>query len=990
MEHDDEAAAPATGPGPVRIRLRAEDVKAAALSRNGLTYKGFGMLSGNATSSLLLDYKSEHPEVYWRLMRTLFGGDRPILTTIKIEMGNDRNNSTGPDAASMRERDEYPAVGREPGFQLAADARRYQPGVHVSILRWCSPAWVRTDDDVYLWYKNTILAVYRRFGFMVDSVNPGVNERKPDLGWVCEFARRVRSDTVGFVAASGPDSPGGFRSEREMSLFHAIRVITSDEETTGTFARELIDAPRLLHAVDVASYHYSVEDDDEGNFTALADRFDKEIWNSEAQAVFSNSADRANNTMGDGRDGSAGTGIGGIGGPLEMANTLIKGFVRSRRTHTIYQPAVGSCYENMEYAAKELISARDPWSGWIYYDAGCAVLEHFCHFARLGWESTNRDDDADMNGIWRAIPQASGCEVTGNNPVSGARHGEPSFMTLAQPQGEDVTVVIVNDSPYVRRYRIGLDAALRAAGKPMAVWCTAASHRGDRYDSGWMRPAALIEGRREGDGEEPGSGKDGVEYSCDIQPWSMATLTTVHCLERGCGDVLVPLPGFASVLPATREASRSVLGECALAEGATLAGTTATSGTTAMPGTQAAEISTLVQAGARSFAGAGAVGGGAPAAGSGPDRSRSRCAILYADDFRYAHERPVEVYENDRLTTVGYVESRGGDAGAIPRFTTDTNGAFEIVPDHGRGRVLRQQIDWAHAGDAWIAGDPRTAIGDMRWANYRASVEVSFDDWTGPTPYALLGAREMGGSARTDDICWVDFLLHADGAWLLRHYGEEVARGNAQDLDVGAEANGCRPFAPGAGPWNALALEVNGPVAVAYVNGARIAGWHDDAPQTAGRINLGTSLHTVRFGDLQVRSIAGAFPYYRDIIDDMHMRSWDDGTEILRYRGPWAHDNGQGMFTYMRTLSRVSCTGASVSHTFTGTGLDLFGPSGGRAAVDVVVDGHLLRRAAPVMPTRGSLRCQFRVHGLPRARHTVTFRTANDREFRLDALGVIP
>ncbi len=42
-------------PGMVEMRLRAEAVKAAARNCNGLTYKGFGVLSGNATSSLLLD-----------------------------------------------------------------------------------------------------------------------------------------------------------------------------------------------------------------------------------------------------------------------------------------------------------------------------------------------------------------------------------------------------------------------------------------------------------------------------------------------------------------------------------------------------------------------------------------------------------------------------------------------------------------------------------------------------------------------------------------------------------------------------------------------------------------------------------------------------------------------------------------------------------------------------------------------------------------------
>src|SRR5208337_152545 len=74
----------------------------------------------------------------------------------------------------------------------------------------------------------------------------------------------------------------------------------------------------------------------------LAEQFDKELWTSEAQATFGNTAFRPNNNMMD--PTVAGTGIGGINSALEMGNTIIKGFVDSRRTHFVYQPAIGSFY----------------------------------------------------------------------------------------------------------------------------------------------------------------------------------------------------------------------------------------------------------------------------------------------------------------------------------------------------------------------------------------------------------------------------------------------------------------------------------------------------------------------------------------------------------------------------------------------------------------------------------------------------------------------
>ncbi|MCH9274852.1 DUF1080 domain-containing protein [Bifidobacterium amazonense] len=917
----------------VDVALGAADVAAAARNRNGLTYKGFGVLSGNATSALLMDYKAEHPDAYWTLVRTLFAGERPLMNTVKIEMGNDRNNSTGPNVATMRDRDEYPAVRREPGFQLAADARRYQPGVHVSILRWHAPTWVRDNDDVYRWYKNTILAAYREYGVMVDSVNPDVNERTADLDWIAEFADRVHHDTDGFLG-NGPDDPNaGFRSDLERDLFRAIKVITSDEETTGTFAGDVLANPRYLKAMDVAAYHYSVEDDPHGNFKRLADEVDKEIWNSEAQAVFSNSADRPNNTMDNGLGERTGTRIGGIGGPLEMANTLIKGFVESRRTAAIYQPAIGSCYEHMEYASKELISARDPWSGWMYYDAGCAALEHFTRFANLGWEpaknGVSRETPVSTRPIWRAIPQASGCEVGGNNPVSGARHGEPSYLTLVAPDGSDFSTVIVNDSSYVKTYRIAVDPALPASGKPLTIWRTAAADPGQPYDENWRKPVAIA----------PADENGTVEIA--VEPWTMVTATTLDSavVDPATGR-LEPKPEYAYTIPRTPENSRPVLGS---------------------------------------------------AAGHGADPANG---VLYADDFNYADEPQVDVYKFDELVKEDYLTSRGGESGATPRYTTDTNGAFEVVPDDARGHALRQQIDWTHAGNAWIEGDPRTAIGDMRWTNYRVSVDVRFEPYAGRAPYALVGAREMGGNKFTTDICGVDFKIRADGVWLLRNFGNEVRRGHLEDLRKRAAEAGVRPFAPGSGEWNTLTLEVDGTTATVFINGAKITTWSDANLQSAGRVNLGTSFDHVRFSNLRVERLAApggtpASPYYTQLIDDMHMTSWDDGSPILTFAGNWTHDNGQGMFTYMRTISRTETAESGFSIAFEGTGLHLFGPSDGRAVLDVYVDGHLALPVAPVNPTNGSLRCEFRLEGLEPGRHEVEFRTATSAPFALDAIGVL-
>ena len=195
---------------------------------------------------------------------------------------------------------------------------------------------------------------------MVDYVDPGVNESAPDLTWTKQYAAQVQADATGFNSAT------------EQALYNAIKVVISDEAGLGSFGGSMVSDATLRSAVSVAAYHYNTDDDSAGDFKKLAEQYDKEVWNSEAQATFSNTAFRPNNNTKD--PTVAGTGIGGINGPLEMGNTIIKGFVNSRRTHFIYQPAIGSFYEGGQYSFKELLSARDPWSGWIHYDAGTRRL----------------------------------------------------------------------------------------------------------------------------------------------------------------------------------------------------------------------------------------------------------------------------------------------------------------------------------------------------------------------------------------------------------------------------------------------------------------------------------------------------------------------------------------------------------------------------------------------------------------------------------------
>ncbi|WIX92347.1 hypothetical protein [Amycolatopsis sp. DG1A-15b] len=854
------------------IVLDGNDIKAGNV--NGLTFKGFGMLSANSTSELLMDYKAQHPGKYTELLRILFGGPSPVLTNVKIEMGNDRNNSTGPDPATMRTESEKPNVKRDQGFQLAADAKKVNPALKVGLLRWNAPAWVTDDDKVYTWYKKTILEAYRTYGFMVDYVNPGLNERTPDLAWSKRYASLVRTDASGFADAA------------ERALYNRIQVVISDEAGLGSFGGAMVDDAELRNAVAVAGYHYTPDDDSAGNFKRLAQVFDKEVWNSEAQATFGNSAFRPNNNTKD--PTVAGTGIGGKNSALEMGNTIIKGFTNSNRTNFIYQPAIGSFYEGGQYGFKELVSARDPWSGWLHYDVGIDILRHFSWFAKTGWENPGN-----TAGIWRAVPQASHTGAAGTNPVNG-RNGTPSYLTLAAPDKRNFSTVFMNDSEYPQTYRIST-VNMACTGTPaLETWETRAADRGQAFNADYLKYRGNVT-----------AGSDGG-YTVNVKPYSVVTVTT---LARHTN------PAYRAPLPV--EGARTVLDT--------------------------------------------------DASGSG---HHTKDDTLYADGFDYTGKRtPVLGTGGAIVGSEDFVASRGGSESAIPLYSSDRNGAFEAYrPEGSRNSVLRQQLDKAvdGLGDAWSGGDPVTRIGDSRWLNYEAAIDVSFENngLQDGANYALLGVRQQHGDVGAPYKLKFTF----DGGWQLIVDNKVAAGGNVVSGSGGVAIPG---FDTAYNAWHKLALKAAGSEVTASLDGVTLARYTDPAPRLSGRVEIGSGYYHTRFDNLRVRTLDGFTPYYTELLDNLEMTdlSAPPATKLV-YGGQWAHESGKSMYNYQRTLSTSQGSGSTLSYTFTGTGLDITGPNDGSAVLETTIDGSIADSAARTAAS-AEFSQTFGLRGLTYGRHTV-------------------
>src|SRR5205814_5264823 len=84
-------------------------------------------------------------------------------------------------------------------------------------------------------------------------------------------------------------------------------------------------------------------------------------------------------------------------------------------------------------------------------------------------------------------------------------------------------------------------------------------------------------------------------------------------------------------------------------------------------------------------------------------------------------------------------------------------------------------------GGTWHSGDPITGVGDNRWLNYKASVDVSFENSSlqSGKNYAAIGARQQGGSNSHTMSGTPYFLKYTfDGGWQLLVDGTAVASGN--------------------------------------------------------------------------------------------------------------------------------------------------------------------------------------------------------------------
>lgn len=70
-------------------------------------------------------------------------------------------------------------------------------------------------------------------------------------------------------------------------------------------------------------------------------------------------------------------------------------------------------------------------------------------------------------------------------------------------------------------------------------------------------------------------------------------------------------------------------------------------------------------------------------------------------------------------------------------------------------------------GSAWNGSNAEVLIGDYRWMNYRANVDVQFEQTEAKSSSAVIAIRQTGGGTAIKDSSGYSFEIDKDGAWKL-------------------------------------------------------------------------------------------------------------------------------------------------------------------------------------------------------------------------------
>lgn len=326
------------------------------------------------------------------------------------------------------------------------------------------------------------------------------------------------------------------------------------------------------------------------------------------------------------------------------------------------------------------------------------------------------------------------------------------------------------------------------------------------------------------------------------------------------------------------------------------------------------------------------------------EENDTKLALPYEDDFEYKS---------------AYIKRRG----KTPRYTSDVNGAFEVIEQTDGNHVLRQQINKDHLSNGWTGApaNPVTSLGDDTWKDYIVSADVILDADENAKNYAAICARYNAVESVAANGYWLR--IYRKGKWALYSNQGKIANGKISGMQEGRAVN--------------LKLKVLDNTVTAYINNEQVAKKTiTKSPVNSGRIALASAYYKNCFDNIKVLPISGG---------TTHITRMDDLDSTLKFTGTVSRLQSQSYVNYARTVSQLQKKSATVSVTFNGTGISFLGNNIAGPKVKITLDGEVINKSYAVKATE--VRAAFyQLQGLENGKHTIKLELLNNKELDIDAV----
>ncbi|MBQ8569439.1 MAG: hypothetical protein IJ446_09520 [Oscillospiraceae bacterium] len=395
-------------------------------------WKGIGGSATGGAASLLDDYKYSSPEEYEEIVNILFRkGVGAGLSHIRVEMGSDVNSASGTESCIMRRSDELSEKPLSAGWQLAADAKKINPGLTVTMTCKSEPGWV-TDafengvqagyNARYIWYRSHIEKAYNELGLKIDCISADNGElSRADPEWILYLSRRLDTET------------------ESLYDYKMIKIMASDSTDGSGTAELMLSDDQLFSAVDVISCRYTALPSESADI--LSRKYGKELWFTDGAAP--TSADMYS------RNGILGT-----------ADTIIGSVCSGRMSMYELSPAVSAYYSGTRYFPSGIITADSPFSGAYETEYGVCTAAHFTAFTDIGWQPVN------------SACAYNGADISAGLPV------KDNYITFTDPEYSDYTTIISNSGTADRKYVFRINN-MKKADETVNIWQTYCNDEGE-------------------------------------------------------------------------------------------------------------------------------------------------------------------------------------------------------------------------------------------------------------------------------------------------------------------------------------------------------------------------------------------------------------------------------------------------------------------------------------------------------------------------------